>query len=91
MYIIVLGSYDMLQPYHMCHVPRFVTCGVLCMQLTITQNPKAQASNEILPVSYPKFTTMIQKGDTIFIGRYLVTGSEDSSLYVKVRMQMQDH
>ena len=27
---------------------------------------------------------MIQKGDTIFIGRYLVTGSEDSSLYVKV-------
>ena len=54
------------------------------LQLVITQNPEAQASNEVLPVSYPKFTTMVQKGDTIFIGRYLVTGSEDSSLYVTV-------
>lgn len=54
------------------------------MQLIITQNPNAKASNEVLPVSYPKFTTMVQKGDTIFIGRYLVTGSEDSSLYVMV-------
>ena len=54
------------------------------MQLIITQNPEAEPSNEVLPVSYPKFTSMIQKGDTIFIGRYLVTGSEDSSLYVKV-------
>ena len=64
--------------------PPIVTGCTLCMQLTITQNPKAAASNEVLPVSYPKFTTMIQKGDTIFIGRYLVTGSEDSSLYVQV-------
>ncbi|KAL3153441.1 hypothetical protein ABBQ38_011776 [Trebouxia sp. C0009 RCD-2024] len=53
-------------------------------KLTITQNPEAKASNEVLPVSYPKFTTMVQTGDTIFIGRYLVTGSEDSSLYVTV-------
>lgn len=53
-------------------------------RLIITQNPNAKASNEVLPVSYPKFTTMVQKGDTIFIGRYLVTGSEDSSLYVMV-------
>ncbi len=54
------------------------------MQIIITQNPEAEPSDEVLPVSYPKFTSMIQKGDMIFIGRYLVTGSEDSSLYVKV-------
>lgn len=54
------------------------------MQIIITQNPEAEPSDEVLPVSYPKFTSMIQKGDLIFIGRYLVTGSEDSSLYVKV-------
>lgn len=56
----------------------------VCMQIIITQNPEAEPSDEVLPVSYPKFTSMIQKGDMIFVGRYLVTGSEDSSLYVKV-------
>lgn len=71
------------EPLHLS-CPRVITCSALCMQITITQNPEAEASNEVLPVSYPKFTTMIQKGDTIFIGRYLVTGSEDSSLYVTV-------
>ena len=54
------------------------------VQLTITQNPEAEPSDHVLPVSYPKFTSMCQKGDLIFVGRYLVTGSEDSSLYVKV-------
>lgn len=53
-------------------------------KIIITQNPEAEPSDEVLPVSYPKFTSMIQKGDMIFVGRYLVTGSEDSSLYVKV-------
>lgn len=53
-------------------------------KLTITQNPEAEPSDHVLPVSYPKFTSMCQKGDLIFVGRYLVTGSEDSSLYVKV-------
>ena len=58
---------------------------ILSMQLIITQNPEAEPSDEVLPVSYPKFVSMCQKGDSIFVGRYLVTGSEDSSLYVKVR------
>lgn len=71
------------EPFHLSCL-RVVTCSALCMQITITQNSGAEASNEVLPVSYPKFTTMVQKGDTIFIGRYLVTGSEDSSLYVTV-------
>ena len=39
----------------------------------------------MLPVSYEKFTSMVQPGDTVFLGRYLVTGSEDSSLYLTVR------
>ncbi len=62
----------------------FPDCIYMCVQLTITQNPEAEPSDEVLPVSYPKFTSMCQKGDMIFVGRYLVTGSEDSSLYVTV-------
>ena len=42
------------------------------------------ASDSVLPVSYPNFTSMVQKGDSIFVGRYLVTGSEDSSVYLTV-------
>lgn len=37
-----------------------------------------------LPVSYKKFTSMVHKGDTIFLGRYLVTGSEESSCFLTV-------
>lgn len=54
------------------------------LQLIITTKEGADASDNVLPVSYPNFTSMVQKGDSIFVGRYLVTGSEDSSLYLTV-------
>ena len=54
------------------------------LQLTITATEGAEATDDVLPVSYPNFTSMVQKGDSIFVGRYLVTGSEDSSLYLTV-------
>ena len=56
----------------------------LLLQLTITARVDAESTDSVLPVSYPNFTSMVQKGDTIFVGRYLVTGSEDSSLYLTV-------
>ena len=42
----------------------------------------------MLPISYPRFPSMVQKGDTIFLGRYLVTGSEESSTFLKVRARV---
>ena len=42
-------------------------------------------SGKTLPVSYPKLPSMVQTGDTIFLGRYLVTGSEESSCFLTVR------
>ncbi|KAK9828408.1 hypothetical protein WJX81_005360 [Elliptochloris bilobata] len=51
--------------------------------LTTGMVPEGAAGN-VLPVSYEKFTSMVQPGDTVFLGRYLVTGSEDSSLYLTV-------
>ena len=54
-------------------------------QVTLTTGPVPEGSGNVLPVSYDKFTSMVQPGDTVFLGRYLVTGSEDSSLYLTVR------
>ncbi len=55
------------------------------VQVILTTKEGATLSGNTLPVSYPKFTSMVQKGDTIFLGRYLVTGSEESSCYLTVR------
>lgn len=51
-----------------------------------TKNIEGGSINDgLLPISYPKFPSMCVRGDTIFLGKYLVTGSEDCSLYLTVR------
>uniref|UniRef100_A0A7S0RHC8 Pyruvate kinase n=1 Tax=Chlamydomonas leiostraca TaxID=1034604 RepID=A0A7S0RHC8_9CHLO len=52
--------------------------------ITITTRPEVVATESILPIMYPKFTKMAQRGDTIYIARYLVSGAESSSLYLEV-------
>jgi len=52
--------------------------------VTITADPNAECSDSVFPVTYSKFPAMCQPGDNIFIGRYLVTGSESSSLFLEV-------
>ena len=61
--------------------------GVICMmpmQVVLSTKPGATIGGNTLPVSYSKFTSMVKQGDTIFLGRYLVTGSEESSCYLTV-------
>ena len=53
-------------------------------QITLTTREGAEFSKSTLPVNYGKFPSMVLKGDTVFIGRYLVTGAEASSLYLTV-------
>ena len=53
--------------------------------MILSTKPGATIGGNLLPVSYSKFTSMIKQGDTIFLGRYLVTGSEESSCYLTVR------
>ena len=55
------------------------------MQLVLTSKPDAKAGPGVLPISYAHLPDMAEVGDTIFLGRYLVTGSEDSSVYLTVR------
>jgi len=53
-------------------------------KMIITTREDAVATETLLPIMYPKFTKMAQRGDTIYIARYLVSGAESSSLYLEV-------
>ena len=53
-------------------------------QVTVTTDDKAEASSSVLPISYRHFAHMCQPGDTLFVGRYLVNGADQSSLYLEV-------
>eukprot|EP00890_Picochlorum_soloecismus_P002397 jgi/Picsp_1/3158/NSC_05998-R1_pyruvate kinase len=53
-------------------------------RVTITTDPAAECTNSVFPITYAKFPAMCQPGDSMFVGRYLVTGSETSSLFLEV-------
>ena len=43
-----------------------------------------ECSDTVLPVTYDRFTDMVEAGDSVYMGRYLVSGSDSASLYLKV-------
>jgi pyruvate kinase len=53
-------------------------------RITMTADPDAVCTASVFPVTYPKFTEMCRVGDSIFVGRYLVTGADESSLFLEV-------
>jgi pyruvate kinase len=55
-------------------------------RVTLTTDPSAECTNSVFPVTYSQFPAMCQPGDHIFVGRYLVTGADESSLYLEVRV-----
>ncbi|WIA20807.1 hypothetical protein OEZ85_005164 [Tetradesmus obliquus] len=61
--------------------PFNVTAG---QTLMITTRQDVEASPTVLPVTYPLLHNMVKEGDTIYIGRYLVCGSDSASLYLTV-------
>ena len=54
-------------------------------EVRVTADKKAEASSLVLPIRYPHFAHMCQPGDTLFVGRYLVNGADQSSLYLEVQ------
>mmetsp|Transcript_33774 Transcript_33774/g.60980 ORF Transcript_33774/g.60980 Transcript_33774/m.60980 type:complete len:646 (-) Transcript_33774:934-2871(-) len=58
-----------------------VTAG---QEVILTTRSDVTASSNILPITYSGFTEMAEKGDTIYIGRYLVCGADSASLYLEV-------
>ncbi|GAX82387.1 hypothetical protein CEUSTIGMA_g9815.t1 [Chlamydomonas eustigma] len=53
-------------------------------KVTLTTRSDAEASSNILPVNYEHFNMMAKPGDTIYVGRYLVSGADSASLYLEV-------
>ncbi|KAJ8432658.1 hypothetical protein Cgig2_002045 [Carnegiea gigantea] len=52
--------------------------------VTLTPNQEKDASSEILPVNYSGLAKAVKKGDMIFMGKYLFTGSETTSVWLEV-------
>eukprot|EP00879_Flechtneria_rotunda_P021199 GHRR01022332.1.p1 GENE.GHRR01022332.1~~GHRR01022332.1.p1 ORF type:complete len:557 (+),score=186.89 GHRR01022332.1:438-2108(+) len=51
--------------------------------LTLTTRD-IECTDTLLPVTYPKFAGMMEAGDTLYVGRYLVSGADSASLYLEV-------
>eukprot|EP00245_Coleochaete_scutata_P005806 TRINITY_DN19679_c0_g1_i1.p1 TRINITY_DN19679_c0_g1~~TRINITY_DN19679_c0_g1_i1.p1 ORF type:complete len:547 (-),score=87.04 TRINITY_DN19679_c0_g1_i1:734-2311(-) len=52
--------------------------------LRIVPSTGQDASSELLPCNYPGLAKVIKQGDTIFVGQYLFTGSETTSVWLEV-------
>ncbi|PSC76198.1 pyruvate kinase [Micractinium conductrix] len=53
-------------------------------KVTITTDTTADCTSSLLPITYPKFPAMCEAGDSIFLGRYLATGADESSVFLTV-------
>ena len=53
-------------------------------QVIVTTRLDVEAGSTVLPITYSRFTEMAVRGDTIYIGRYLVCGADSASLYLEV-------
>ncbi|KAK9840140.1 hypothetical protein WJX74_004030 [Apatococcus lobatus] len=53
-------------------------------RITMTVDPKAECTQTLLPVGFAGFVDMCRPGDQLFLGRYLASGAEASSLYLQV-------
>ncbi|KAL8142983.1 hypothetical protein V2J09_016015 [Rumex salicifolius] len=53
-------------------------------RVIITPDTTKEPSSEILPITYGGLSEEVKKGDTVFLGEYLFTGSENSSVWLEV-------
>ncbi|XP_015876451.2 pyruvate kinase 1, cytosolic isoform X1 [Ziziphus jujuba] len=52
--------------------------------VVLTPDVEKEASSNLLPVNYCGLSKAVKKGDSIFIGQYLFTGSETTSVWLEV-------
>ncbi|XP_050910464.1 pyruvate kinase 1, cytosolic isoform X1 [Lathyrus oleraceus] len=53
-------------------------------QVVLTPDQGQEASSEILPINFDGLAKSVKAGDTIFVGQYLFTGSETTSVWLEV-------
>ncbi|KAI4302284.1 hypothetical protein MLD38_038057 [Melastoma candidum] len=52
--------------------------------LVLTPDQEREATPNVLPINFSGLSMAVKKGDTIFIGQYLFTGSETTSVLLEV-------
>ncbi|KAL6328262.1 hypothetical protein AAG906_034405 [Vitis piasezkii] len=52
--------------------------------VVLTPNQDKEATSNLLPLNFGGLSKAVKKGDTIFIGQYLFTGSETTSVWLEV-------
>ncbi|KAI3746301.1 hypothetical protein L6452_08728 [Arctium lappa] len=50
----------------------------------LTPNENQEASSQLLPINFAGLAKAVKSGDTIFVGQYLFTGSETTSVWLEV-------
>ncbi|KAK6126297.1 hypothetical protein DH2020_039942 [Rehmannia glutinosa] len=53
-------------------------------KVILTPDQGQEASSEVLPINFAGLAKAVKKGDTIFVGQYLFTGSETTSVWLEV-------
>ncbi|XAR69691.1 Pyruvate kinase [Bertholletia excelsa] len=54
-------------------------------EVVLTPHKGQEASSEVLPINFSELSKAVKKGDTIFVGQYLFTGSETTSVWLEVK------
>ncbi|XP_031381764.1 pyruvate kinase 1, cytosolic-like isoform X1 [Punica granatum] len=52
--------------------------------VVLTPDQEKEASSELLPINFDGLSKAVKNGDTIFVGQYLFTGSETTSVWLEV-------
>ncbi|URD83985.1 Pyruvate kinase [Musa troglodytarum] len=52
--------------------------------VVLTADQEQEASSQLLPINFNNLSKAVKPGDTIFIGQYLFTGSETTSVWLEV-------
>ncbi|CAL5389347.1 unnamed protein product [Camellia sinensis] len=52
--------------------------------VVLTPDQGQEASSDVLPINFSGLAKAVKKGDTIFLGQYLFTGSETTSVWLEV-------
>ncbi|KAJ0973474.1 hypothetical protein J5N97_021433 [Dioscorea zingiberensis] len=52
--------------------------------VTLTPDQQQEATSKLLPINFGGLSKAVKPGDTIFIGQYLFTGSETTSVWLEV-------
>ncbi|KAG6412093.1 hypothetical protein SASPL_124760 [Salvia splendens] len=53
-------------------------------KVILTPDQGQEATSDVLPINFPGLAKAVKKGDTIFVGQYLFTGSETTSVWLEV-------